>query len=224
MNKMAKRLKWLRGKHKLAQKEVAAELDISMGGYQKIEYGERLPSVEVLASLAELFDVSIDFLVGNINQTNQMLNLKEEIIRMSGAKDVDLVLSMIHDLPEEEENEAWKHLNEMQNEFYGFIESVEYKLKEDMESYFDLLLDMPDANIKEDSIVILAHPFDFYIQNSLVGDKYIIMLNNRLVHGVEVFRTDDLGGAEEVRHELEGMFRIVPRSYSELINSKLRGR
>lgn len=75
-----KRIKWLRETNKLAQKEVAAEMGLSLNGYQKIEYGDREPKIEGLVKLSKLYEVSIDFLVGLDDHTKYLKTLQKQLI------------------------------------------------------------------------------------------------------------------------------------------------
>lgn len=61
---LGSRLKQLRTKQNIYQKDLAAFLDISLRGYQLYESGDGYPSVLGLIALADFFDVSLDYLVG----------------------------------------------------------------------------------------------------------------------------------------------------------------
>lgn len=61
---MADRLKALRMKYGYSQKQVADRIDISPSIVSGYETGERTPSTEVLLSLAYLYNVSTDYLLG----------------------------------------------------------------------------------------------------------------------------------------------------------------
>lgn len=50
--------------NKLTQKEIADYLNISQPSYIRYENGTSEPSYENLVKLADLFDVSIDYLLG----------------------------------------------------------------------------------------------------------------------------------------------------------------
>lgn len=50
--------------NRMTQKQVAAYLNISQPSYIRYENGSSEPSLENLVRLAELFDVSVDFLLG----------------------------------------------------------------------------------------------------------------------------------------------------------------
>ena len=54
----------LRKLHRLTQRQVASALGIAQPSYIRYENGQSEPTIENLIKLADLFDVSIDFLCG----------------------------------------------------------------------------------------------------------------------------------------------------------------
>ncbi len=64
----AKRLKESRKRKKLKQAEVAAHLEIAVRSYQNYEGGQRQPDFEALVTLADLFDVTTDYLLGRTDE------------------------------------------------------------------------------------------------------------------------------------------------------------
>lgn len=54
----------LRKERCLSQQQIADKLGMSKVGYQNYERGRRAPTFEMLISLADFFDVSLDYLVG----------------------------------------------------------------------------------------------------------------------------------------------------------------
>ncbi|WYQ41278.1 helix-turn-helix transcriptional regulator [Bacillus sp. FSL W7-1321] len=60
----SKRLKELRTSKKIRQKDIAKALEISDRAYRFYETGDRFPDFQGIIILADLFDVSIDYLVG----------------------------------------------------------------------------------------------------------------------------------------------------------------
>ena len=54
----------LRKSRGLTQVEVAAELKLSLRGYQNYEFGLREPKLSVMIALADFYDLSLDELVG----------------------------------------------------------------------------------------------------------------------------------------------------------------
>ena len=61
---LAKRLKICRKEKGLTQCQVAIYCDITEKAYQNYELMTREPKLEILLKIAELFDVSLDYLVG----------------------------------------------------------------------------------------------------------------------------------------------------------------
>ena len=64
------RIKELRKKKGKTQEEMATELGIKKQNLQNYEIGKREPSIDILLTLAEYFDCSIDELVGNEKKTS----------------------------------------------------------------------------------------------------------------------------------------------------------
>lgn len=58
-----KRLREVRMNSGLTQQNMADKLGISLNAYQKYEQAERSPSLECLVSIADIFDVSLDYLL-----------------------------------------------------------------------------------------------------------------------------------------------------------------
>lgn len=61
------RLNELRKKKKLTQVEMAKLLMVTQGAYQKWEAGSREPSFEMLMRIADILEVTIDFLLGRVD-------------------------------------------------------------------------------------------------------------------------------------------------------------
>lgn len=64
----SKRLKFLRKESDLYQKELAEKIGVSRTTITQYENGAREPNYETLKKLANFFEVSIDYLLGNTNQ------------------------------------------------------------------------------------------------------------------------------------------------------------
>lgn len=60
----AEKLSQLRKKQGLTQKQAATIFELSYYGYQRYEYGDSEPSLNVAAKMADFFDVSLDYLAG----------------------------------------------------------------------------------------------------------------------------------------------------------------
>ena len=57
------RLRSTRLLRKLTQQNMADALNISLNGYQKYERAERSPSLDCLVHIADILDVSLDYLL-----------------------------------------------------------------------------------------------------------------------------------------------------------------
>ncbi len=57
------RLRSTRLLRKLTQQNMADALNISLNGYQKYEQAERSPSLDCLVHIADILDVSLDYLL-----------------------------------------------------------------------------------------------------------------------------------------------------------------
>jgi len=68
------RLAFLRDQRGLTQEELATSLGISRASLSHYEKNRREPDTETLSKIADLFQVSIDYLVGRTQQTNATLD------------------------------------------------------------------------------------------------------------------------------------------------------
>ena len=64
MKKLAENLVSLRNAKHLSQVAVAEAVHVGIRAYQNYEYGTRIPPLPTAVALADLFDVSLDELVG----------------------------------------------------------------------------------------------------------------------------------------------------------------
>lgn len=81
MKSFSKRLKKLRIKNGLSQKDLGNKLGIGQTSIANYEANKRIPSLEIFISIANIFNVSLDYLAGTIS-TNKK-HISEKIIEMS---------------------------------------------------------------------------------------------------------------------------------------------
>lgn len=72
----AKRLKELREKAGLNQKECAEKLNVSRGSISFYENEERLPDIETVYNISTLFGVSVDYLIGLTDVKTSNIDIK----------------------------------------------------------------------------------------------------------------------------------------------------
>ena len=62
------RLKLLRKEHKLTQTQVAEQLSVTLRNYQRFEADGNTPNYVNLIKIADIFDVSLDYLTGRTDK------------------------------------------------------------------------------------------------------------------------------------------------------------
>lgn len=70
---MQMRLKELRMRKGLTQKGVAEALNIARNTYNQYETGKRAPDIETLCRIANFFGVSVDYLVGHVEEARRVI-------------------------------------------------------------------------------------------------------------------------------------------------------
>lgn len=80
---LAERLKTLRKQVKLTQAQIAEKLNISQQAYASWERGAKKPTQENLVKIAQILNVSVDYLVGNLDNTDDELDNIELLFRMN---------------------------------------------------------------------------------------------------------------------------------------------
>lgn len=79
----AERLKTLRKQVKLTQAQIAEKLNISQQAYASWEHGVKKPTQENLVKIAQVLNVSVDYLVGNSEEGIDELDNIELLFRMN---------------------------------------------------------------------------------------------------------------------------------------------
>ena len=79
----AERLKTLRKQVKLTQAQIAKKIDISQQAYASWERGAKKPTQENLVKIAQVLNVSVDYLVGNSEEGIDELDNIELLFRMN---------------------------------------------------------------------------------------------------------------------------------------------
>lgn len=94
MSRLSETLIYLRKRDDLTQKALSEKINVSRSIIAMYETGERVPSLENLETIADAFNVSIDFLVGHVDTGEHskvfIANLKR-IIDSSDAHDLESV-------------------------------------------------------------------------------------------------------------------------------------
>ena len=64
MSAFSEKLKDLRSEHKITQAQLAAAIGVTDRACRRYESGENEPTLSVLQSMADYFNVSVDYLIG----------------------------------------------------------------------------------------------------------------------------------------------------------------
>ena len=86
----AERLKLLRKKQGYTQVSLAGELEVSKGTVAMWETGKRTPDFDMLVTLSDLFDVSIDYILGH-SDNDSSVKLTEEDIDQLGRWEAESI-------------------------------------------------------------------------------------------------------------------------------------
>ena len=79
----SERLKELRKQAHLTQVELASKLGIVQSSYADWERGKKKPTQDNLVKIAQIFNVSVDYLVGNSEENADELDNIELLFRMN---------------------------------------------------------------------------------------------------------------------------------------------
>lgn len=82
MSKFSDTLVYLRKRDHLSQEELAKKIGISRSTVAMMESGGRMPSRETLETVADLFNVSIDFLIGRSDSGENSSVFRENLARI----------------------------------------------------------------------------------------------------------------------------------------------
>ena len=103
---MHERIRDLRESNNYRQIDVAKKLNMSQQQYQKYEGGNVTPSINILVAIAELYDISVDYLLGRTNykkvvsteiMSKNNFKLQEYFYRLSN-EDQDIILGKMVEL------------------------------------------------------------------------------------------------------------------------------
>lgn len=105
------RLKYLREKEKMYQSELADKLNLAPSTISMYERGDRDPDTSTLAKIAEIFNVTTDYLLGRTDEA--LLNVKKRMKDNNLHGFFDIGLEKYDELSEEQQKIIIKQLNAM---------------------------------------------------------------------------------------------------------------
>jgi transcriptional regulator with XRE-family HTH domain len=201
MEILAKRLKWLREKERYSQSEIAKKIGMTPSGYQKIEYSQRDPNLDVLVELCNIFNVSADFLLGRQNFTDELTKLAVMVEHTEGMIDVyrreiNNSLQRISEMRKQMIDLAQKEgfaskrtivvsekLDETMKEHQHIqyrISTLEEEMREHLLQYIIKLLDIPDSKPNEDERIKRYVPYDIIAQMTIFNEFELILKGDNI--------------------------------------------
>lgn len=106
------RLKQLRKNNNKTQEDISKILGISRGAYSHIENGRNEPDMETIVKLADIFEVSTDYLLGKSN--NGLVDIIAAHIDSNATEeDIKVILAYIEEKRKEHANEKEINITEV---------------------------------------------------------------------------------------------------------------
>lgn len=212
MKVFAEKLKELRKGRKLSQKEVAAELGLSLSGYQNYEYQQRDPKLELLCDIADFFNVSTDYLLGRDSFKNSIQSRSMDVMMAENEFIVSELLYLNTKKSEGGDSVTTQHAYKVYLRAFGHYQKTFFEF---IEEYFR----QPEVNPYENVVLKKKYPFKFQAQNDIFGGSVINMIcNDGTVFERVKYYTGGIGfdssysmeRAEEFIDEHEKLFRLKP--------------
>ena len=103
---LSKRLKELREEKGYTQQEIASKIGLTKGAYGCYERGISVPDAQTLLELAEIFDVTTDYLLGRVDNKKPLEDISKkqmEALKLSEKltdKQLELIINMVFGVKE----------------------------------------------------------------------------------------------------------------------------
>jgi len=101
-------IKFLRKEKKLSRDDLANKLGISYSTIAKYESGTREPDFETLEKISNIFEVSIDYLLGQETNYSELEHYKNKI--STEFPDIDLMFKDLESLTAEDMKEVYEYI------------------------------------------------------------------------------------------------------------------
>ena len=101
MSKFHLRLRELRHSRELSQQELANHLQISKSSVNMYERGEREPGLDTLETIADFFNVDIDYLTGKTSEIKLLTSIPNTNYELSLESDEKRLLDMYRNFNDE---------------------------------------------------------------------------------------------------------------------------
>ncbi|MEK4150032.1 helix-turn-helix transcriptional regulator [Robertmurraya sp. FSL W8-0741] len=102
------RLMQLRKEKKLSREDLATKLGVSYSTIAKYESGTREPDLKTLEIISDIFDVSLDYLLGKNSDEDRLEYYKNKIT--TEFPDIDLMFKDMESLTAEDMKEVYEYI------------------------------------------------------------------------------------------------------------------
>ena len=145
---MVKKVRELRTKRGISQKEFASILQVPPNTYNQWENGKRQPDPEMLAQIAEYFDVSIEYLIGKDTSSRRPKGVKIPVL---GIVPAGIPVEAIEDILDYEE--IPEHMAST-GEFFGLKIKGDSMLPKICDGDIVIVRKQPDVESGETAIIM----------------------------------------------------------------------
>lgn len=157
--KIAENIRSFRKEHSLTQEQLAEALGVTVGAVYKWEAGLSTPEIKLIMELADLFEISVDVLLGYEQQDGKVQAVAERIEQYRDEKNFEQAVA-----------EAEKALKKYPNNFQVVYQSaVMYQLK---------FVEDKEEKSLERSTELFRHAVTLLYQNTDENISEVIILNN----------------------------------------------
>lgn len=187
------RLKQLRNEKKINQRELANFLKVAPSTISMYESGQREPNFEVLESLADFFNVDLNYLLGKSDKTTKLMLENEQKpqglkIPVLGTVAAGIPISAVEDILDYEEvPQSWEN----QGEFFAL------KIKGDsMEPRMEsgdvvIVKQQSDAN-SGDTVIVLVNGDDATCKKLQKTENGIMLVSTNPKYPPMFYSTEDI--------------------------------
>ena len=178
----------LRKQRKMTQEQLAEVLGVTTGAVYKWESGLSIPELEIIVSMADFFDISVDALLGYRMKDNSLVSVSKRLSSFLSERNPDTIA------------EAEKALKKYPNSFDIVLSCAEIFLVLGIENHDRKLLDR-SLELMDQSLILISQntepSISEYTIYGMMGRAYIAM--DQREKGLEILKS----------HNTDGLFNTV---------------
>ncbi len=187
------RLKQLRNEKKINQRELANFLKVAPSTISMYESGQREPNFEVLESLADFFNVDLNYLLGKSNKTTKLMIEGSQPpqglqIPVLGTVAAGIPISAVEDILDYEEvPQSWEN----QGEFFGLRIKGD-SMKPDINDGDTVIVRQQSTANNGDVVIALVNGDDATCKKFEKLDNGIMLISNNSEYSPMYFSNEEV--------------------------------